>query len=603
MTRLIDRSRVVGMALCIAALANSVPALGQQSEALVLLRCSGLKQAFTAPADEGLARAMSMFTQRLKEIPTEISMLARDEDANQAMAMFSSMMPLLAGMIDQPCEFTLIDHGGMAGMLPDMDVRLIVETGNADATRQMFDAMQFVARMATEHNEGLTLAPESDSKRMTLSLPMGQIVFGPANDTQTRFVAGFDSAGDGIDMESFTVPSPDELKGATLDAQMYLNIKSIANVVTRVMEENDEPSVDQVREMLAQFMPEGELDIVAASALKGDRRWSVIRARGAVTTMENIMTTVGALVGEVNFHPDPLSLDAFKLVPHNVTTASVQVQDLSSLAAPIQMVAFQIGVPELVDVIGALGKTWVSYMSDETGGGGFMSLVMIQSDVNADAMTDALSALSNTANVHAAPLHGYVRMRQWETTDAAGAAIGLHSLTFPGLPVPFEVSLGIVDRHLVIGATPQAVLAAVDHWRSGRPSLLDNPRFKEASAGLLDNAMKVTFVDMPSTLTRGYPVAQMIGSAIANFVRSPVDQQRDPGVVTPSLAVLSKNAKAYIGVTSMQGGDFVFISRSDPSMMVNIAGAAGSVGITPAIIGAGVAAMAISQEHGGLNMH
>jgi len=281
----------------------------------------------------------------------------------------------------------------------------------------------------------------------------------------------------------------------------------------------------------------------------------------------------------------------------------VQVQDLSSLAAPIQMVAFQIGVPELVDVIGALGKTWVSYMSDETGGGGLMSLVMIQSDVNADAMTDALSALSNTANVHAAPLHGYVRMRQWETTDAAGAAIGLHSLTFPGLPVPFEVSLGIVDRHLVIGATPQAVLAAVDHWRSGRPSLLDNPRFKEASAGLLDNAMKVTFVDMPSTLTRGYPVAQMIGSAIANFVRSPVDQQRDPGVVTPSLAVLSKNAKAYIGVTSMQGGDFVFISRSDPSMMVNIAGAAGSVGITPAIIGAGVAAMAISQEHGGLNMH
>ncbi len=597
MTRLVDRSRIVGMALCIAALAHSVPALGQQSEALVLLRCSGLKQAFAAPADEGMARAMKMLTQRIKEIPTEISMLSHDEDAAQATAMFTAIMPLIAGMIDQPCEFTVIDHGAMAGMLPDLDVRLIVETGNAEATRQMFDAMQFVARMATQHEEGLTLAPESDSKRMTLSLPMGRFVFGPADDAQTRFIAGFDSAGDGIDMESFTVPTPDELKGATLDAQMYINIKSIANVVTRVMEEQGEPSVDQVREMLAQFIPEGELDLVGASALRGDRRWTVIRARGAVTTMENVMATFAAMMGPVNLHPDPLSLDAFKLVPHNVTTASAQIQDLSSLAAPAQMAAFQIGVPELVDVISALGKTWVSYMSDETGGGGLMSLVMIQPDVNAEAMTDALNALSNTANLHAAPLHGYVRMRQWEAKDAADAAISLHSLAFPGLPVPIEVSLGIVDSHLIIGATPQAVLAAVDHWRSGRPSLLDNPRFKKASAGLLDNAVKVTFMDMPATLNRGYPVAQMIGSAIANFVRSPVDQERDPGIVTPSLAVLSKNAQAYLSVTSIQGGDFVFISSGDPSMMVNIAGAAGSVGITPAIIGVGVAAAAAAHHN------
>lgn len=598
MTRLVDRSRVVGMAFGAAALAFSVPALGQ-SEALVLLRCSGLRQAFSAPADEGLARAMSMFTQRLKEIPKEISMIAQDEEADQAMAMISSMMPLLAGMIDQPCEFTLIDHGGMAGMLPDMDVRLIVETGTVDATRQMFDAMQFVAKMAAQHEQGLTLAPESGSKRMTLALPMGQIVFGPANDAQTRFVAGFDSASDGIDMESFDVPTPAELKGSNLDAQMYLNVKSIAHVVTRVLDAQGEPAAQQVEAMLAQMLPEGDFDIIGGSAIKGGRRWSVLRARGAVTTMENVMATVGALVGEVNLHSDPLSTDAFKLVPHNVTTASVQVQDLSSLAAPMQMAAFQIGVPELVDVIGALGKTWVSYMSDETGGGGLMSLVVIQPDVNADAMTTALNALSNTANLHAAPLHGYVRMRNWEATDVKGGPAQFHSLAFPGLPIPLEVSLGVVDGRLIAGITPQAVLAAVDHWRSGRPSLLDNPRFKEASAGLLGNAAKVTFMDMPANLNRGYPVAQMVGSAIANFVRSPVNQERDPGIVTPSLATLSKNAKAAISVTSIQGGDFVMISNGDPSIMVNIAGAAGSMGITPAIIGAGVAAAAIAQkEHG-----
>jgi len=596
MTRLVDRSRVVGMAFCTAALAISVPA-GAQSEALVQVRFSGLRQAFTAPADEGVARAMSMFTQRLKEIPTEISMMADDEEAKQAMAMFSSVMPLIAGMIDQPCEFTLIDHGGMSGMLPDMDVRLIVETGNAEATRQMFDAMQFVAKMATQHEEGLTLAPESDSKRMTLTLPIGQFVFGPADDAQTRFVAGFDSAGDGIDMESFTVPTPDELKGSKLDAQAYVNVKSIARVVTRVLDSQGEPAAQQIEEMLAQVLPEGDLDLIAGSTIKGGRRWSVLRVRGAVTTMENVMATVAGMTGMAppNMHPDPLSVDAFTLVPHNVTTASVQMQDLSSLAAPMQMAAFQIGVPELVDVIDALGKTWVSYMSDETGGGGLMSLVLIQSDVNAEAMTDALDALSNTANLHAAPLHGYVRMRNWEARDAKGGPIQFHSLAFPGLPVPVELSMSVVDNHFVIGVTPQAVFAAVDHWRSGRPSLLDNPRFKEASAGLLGNAVKVTFMDMPANLNRGYPVAQLVGSAIANFVRSPVNQARDPGIVTPSLATLSKNAKAAISVTSIQGGDFVMISNGDPSMMVNIAGGAGSVGITPAIIGAAVA-IAIAQE-------
>lgn len=262
------------------------------------------------------------------------------------------------------------------------------------------------------------------------------------------------------------------------------------------------------------------------------------------------------------------------------------------------MAAFQLGLPELAGVVEALGKTWVSYMSDETGGGGLTSFVLVQPDVDAAAMRDSLAGLMNSLNLHAAPLHGYVRMRSWEAADAAGGAVKLHSLAFPGLPVPLEISLGVVDERLVMGVTPQGVLAAVDHWRSRRPTLADNPRFKEASAGLLANAQKVSFIDMPRTIHRGYPVAQMLGSAIANFVRSPVDQSRDPGVITPSMRTLSANAKAWIGVTSVQGGDFVYVSSGDPSLMVNVAGAAGSMGLTPALIGAGVAAAAIAEEHG-----
>ncbi len=601
MSRLLDRSRVVGVAFCSAAMVVGSPALAQ-SEALVVLRGSGLKQVFTAPADEGMARAMGMLSQRLREIPIEISALAQDEEADQAMAMLTSIMPLVAGMLDHPCEFTLIDHGGMANMLPDLDARIVVQTGDRDVTTQMHNAVRFMAQMAAEHEADMELSAMGGGKMMKLTLPMGQFVFGPGNDAETQFVFGLDAAGDGIDMGSFKVPSPSELDGAKLDAQLYVNVKSMARVLTRVMESHGDPNAQQVSETIAQFMPEGDLDIVGGSAIKNGRRWSVLRARGAVTTLENVTTAFAALIGEVNLHPDPISPDAFKLIPQDVTTASVQVQDLSSMVAPLQMVAFQAGLPELVGVIESLGKTWVTYMSDETGGGGLMSLVMIQPDVNAKAMADSLSELANSANLHASVLHGYVRMREWETKDERGGAMKLHSLAFPGLPVPFEVSLGVVDDHLVIGATPQGVLAAVDHWRSGRPSLSDNARFKEASAGLLGNAQKVTFMDMPNNIGRGYPVAQMLGSAVANFVRSPVDPSRDPGVVTPSMRTLARNAKAWIGVTSIQGGDFVFISSGDPSIMVNVAGGAGSLGITPALLGVGVAA-AMAEQHGGMNMH
>jgi len=597
MTKQMEQSRRTALILGAVTLGLTGPAMAQ-SEVLLVVRGPGMKQVFTAPADAGMARAMGMLTQRLKEIPKEIQAFANDPNAEEGIAILTTVMPLIAGMVDHPCEIAIIDHGGMAGMLPNIDARIIVQTGSKDSTSQMQSALQFIAQMAA-NEQGLALSPEEGTRRMKLALPMGQVLFGPANDAGTSFVVGFDAAGDGLDLGGVNIPSPAEFVGLNLDAQLYVNVKSAANLVMRVMEAHGEDGVAEVQQMIAQFMPEGDLDIIGASAIKGDRRWSVIRGRGMVTVMNNVAATYGAALGMTEFKAEAIGADAFRLIPHDVTTASVQVQDMSSLVAPVQMVAFQAGAPELAGVIEALGKTWVSYMSDETGGGGLWSLVLIQPDVNAAAMADSLSSLADTANIHASALHGYVRMRAWEARDARGGAINLHSLAFPGLPIPLEVSLGVIDQRLVMGITPQAVLAAVDHWRSKRPSLADNPRFKEASAGLLANAQKVSFMDMPRTIQRGYPVAQMLGSALANLVRSPTDPTRDPGVVTPSFRTLTENAKAWIAVTSVQGGDFVYISSGDPSMMVNVAGAAGSMGITPALIGAGVAAAVIAQEHGG----
>lgn len=592
MTILIQPRRLAVAALCTTAVAAG-PALAQD-EALLVVRGPGLKQIFIAPQDEGLARAMGMLGQRLTELPTEISMLTQDDEhAQEGLALLKSVMPMIVGMIDHPCELAIIDHGGMVNMMPDLDARIIVQTGNRDTTAQMHNAVQFLARMAAQEH-GLALSP-GQNQLMSVALPMGQFIFGPANEAQTQFIAGFDSAGDGLAMGALTVPGPAELPSAELDGQIYFNLKAAARVAQRVMEASGEPDAMNMSQMIEGFLPEGPLDLIGASAIKDGRRWSVLRMRGGVTLMQDIAATMEGMGVPMNVQFESIPADSYRLIPRDVTMASAQVQDLSSFAEPASMAAAMAGVPELAALVDALGKTWVAYMADETGGGGLMSLVMIQPDVDGPAMADALSSLANTANLHATPLHGYVRVRQWDTTSG-GKAASLFSLAFPGLPVPIEVSLGVIDERLVIGATPQGVLAAVDHWRSGRPSLTDNPRFRQASAGMLEHAIKVSFMDMPATINRGYPIAQMVGAAVANFVRSPVDPSRDPGLVTPSVAALSKNAQAWIGVTSVDGDDFVYKSSGDPSLMVNIAGGAGSMGVTPALVGIGIAA-AMAEEH------
>ncbi len=593
MTILIQPRRLAVAALCTTAVAAG-PALAQD-EALVVVRGPGLKQVFTAPQDEGLARAMGMLGQRLTELPTELSMLTQDDEhAQEGLALLKSVMPMIVSMIDHPCELAIIDHGGMVNMMPDLDARLIVHTGNRDTTAQMHNAVQFIARMAAQEH-GLALSP-GENRLMNVVLPMGQFIFGPADEAQTQFIAGFDSAGDGLNLDAVDIPAPTELQGADLGGQLYVNVKAMARMAQRAMEASGEPDAMNMSQMIEGFLPEGPLDVIGASAIKDGRHWSVLRMRGGVTLMQDIAATVQEMGMPMNVDFGTISTDSYKLIPRDVTMASAQIQDLSGLTAPARQAAYMAGVPELAAVVEALGKTWVAYMSDETGGGGLMSLVMIQPDVNGPAMTDALAGLAKTANIHAAPLHGYVRMRQWETKTSGGEAVQLHSLAFPGLPVPLEVSLGVVDNRLVMGATPQGILAAVDHWRSGRPSLPDNPRFKQASAGLLDHALKMSFMDMPATINRGYPIAQMVGAAVANFVRSPIDPSREPGLVTPSVAALTRNAQAWIGVTSIDGDDFVYKSSGDPSLMVNIAGGAGSMGVTPALLGIGIAA-AMAEEH------
>jgi hypothetical protein len=150
-------------------------------------------------------------------------------------------------------------------------------------------------------------------------------------------------------------------------------------------------------------------------------------------------------------------------------------------------------------------------------------------------------------------------------------------LTFPGLPVPLEITWTVAEGCLIFGATPHAVIAAVEHARGAGPTLLDNPRFLDMGGDAWQGATYVTFSDVPRLARSGYGLAQLACSALANGVRSPVNPQRDPGLILPAFDELVDGAKASVAVYRLDGDDLIGTFQADRSLLVNLCGGLGLI--------------------------
>jgi prepilin-type processing-associated H-X9-DG protein len=175
---------------------------------------------------------------------------------------------------------------------------------------------------------------------------------------------------------------------------------------------------------------------------------------------------------------------------------------------------------------------------------------------------------------------GYIQLR---STPRQG--LSLTTLTFPGLPIPLEISWTVSEGYLVAGATPHAVMAAVEHARGAGPSLLDNASFREMGGDLWEGASYLTFTDIPRLARSGYGLAQLACSAIANGVRSPANPQRDPGLILPRFNELIEGASASVSMYRLDGNDLVGTFQSDRSFLVNLCGGLGVVGQSASSVG------------------
>jgi hypothetical protein len=266
--------------------------------------------------------------------------------------------------------------------------------------------------------------------------------------------------------------------------------------------------------------------------------------------------------------------------------------------SPAEMMLMQakamIGINLKTEFIDYLGDALVMYRSRSTGGDGLMSSVLLVKLSNADGMATSLGTLAARLNAMLSPLsQGYAQITTWAQPDC-GEAI---ALTFPGVPVPLELSLVVKDDWLVAALNPQAMVAACRQLDAST-SILDNPRFSSSVGSDAIGAVQVSFSDLPAQLDRGYGYAVGLMSAISNYTRPRRNAAADVQMILPPYADLVKDARPCVLIARMSGDDMVYTGSGDSSISVLVTGAAANVtAMAPILVplAAGMAFPAIAK--------
>lgn len=304
----------------------------------------------------------------------------------------------------------------------------------------------------------------------------------------------------------------------------------------------------------------------------------------------------------------PLDDALYAMIPSDASVASITQMDLSHTMEAIEQALEQApegaegiekfksatGVDPIHDLLGCLGGTFGFYMSDSTGGqlGSMIAFASLSDRARFEQAHSKLVGFANTMLASEEAARGYARVRSWTDGDTQ-----LFSMSFPGLPVPVEVTWALEGNWLVMGLMPQSTLAATRQIAGkGDKGLRDNKSF----AALLPSGKPLSsfsFVDTPRTMKDGYQYVCLVGSAIANAVRSPHDTNRDPGLVVPPLTELRAGAKPMFKYAYWSGDDYVTESHADRSFLVNACGAVGAASPLFPFIGAAIGAAAGSAQH------
>lgn len=555
---------------------------------VVLIDKPGLDRLMVDPKDQAFKKALAMLPTRLRELPREAPKLREVP---------MPVVDLALQLIARPARFGVTyspDNPSKGGF--GAGVVFSVAMDDEPAASAMHGTINGLMAMGGGNLQGQFKPSQTYTGMSEFFTPVGLLAYGPrkSDDAGWRYEVHFGSLEHPDKPFAGWAKTTDLVKGfepllrARLDPAPLTPLVNMGVALAGGGEEIRQV-VNGIEEM--GFIGENAIKYSYYSGHTPDRCVSVTIAEGA----KRFAAKTGMAL-------DPLTLAEIKAIPADAVSAGMMrynwkdginaaIEQIlaSDPDAAEQLAQFegQVGLSLRNDVLPALGTTFAWYLSPSAGGRGLgsaVALIAIGDKAKFDAVNARLTGMLNVLG--ASPdVRGYVRGRQW-TQDG----LALNTLTFPGLPVPLELTFAATDKWLVLGLTPQAAMAAAAQAAGkGDAGVSTNP----ALAAMLPKdkeLLSLTFIDTAKTMADGYQYVSLLGSALANAVRSPADATREPGLLVPSYRALAEGAKATVKYSYLRGEDVVSESHSDRSMLVNAAGTIGAASPAFPLIAALIAA-------------
>lgn len=526
--------------------------------------------------DAKLKAALAMFPKRLAELPGEIP------------DMPAEMIPIVdsfSRLATRPGRFAITYtpnflQGGAMGY------GVILSTRFSDAASANSFESQILGLIGQANPGFVPTESERFKSLAEVVIPVAPIRFGSRVGRQGASYDVIWGAVTDADAPFEALPKPTlggtHLLSGTLDFQALGAIVNVGQTALNgAMQNSGQKPIQLGRELAA-------WGLIGQEAMK--MRFESAFVDGAVRS-KAVMENAQKFMEQMGTETGGLSAADLAAIPAEATSANVTMITTKPLVKLIGAVRERVpqadealnqfrdmtGVDVELDLLSSVGGVFATYTSESTGGGGPGSMVALMSFADRAKFLQSHDRLAKFAREfmqngpeELAMASKYIRLRSWK--------IGSHdvlSLTFPGVPVPLEISYAATDRWLVVGLTPQALegaLAQIDG--KGDKGIATRaevaawiPKGKELTS--------LAFKDTARSIRDGYVITSMVGSAVSNAMRSPSDPTREPGILVPSYKDLMKGVKAKVEVAYREGDTIVIDSVADGSMLVGIASAMG----------------------------
>jgi hypothetical protein len=571
-------------------------------QSFLVVEMAPFSEMFQDPKDAALKNALAMFPARLRELPSEIPDMPPE------------IVPLtesIARCFTRPGRFAVTyTPNYMAGGAIGYGIMLSSRFGkqaDADAFESQIMGMIKQADPEFEPTESTTfpsltevvipVAPIRFGSRVGRHGPSYDIIWGAVTDADAPFEA----------MPKPTLGGKNLING-TLDMQALGALVNVAQTgINGAMQAVEQRPLNLGRELAAWGLIGSEsLKIHFESAYVD----GAVRSKAVMENAQKLMEQLGTDKGG-------LSAADLAAIPADATSASMSLVSTKPLLKLLNAVKGRVpqaqealdqftgmtGVDLENDLLASIGGVMGFYTSESTGGGGAGSMVTLVSFVDRakflaahDKLAAAAREMMNNGPEELAIASKYIRLRTWKS-----GSTDVLSLTFPGVPVPLEISYAATDRWFVLGLTPQAVVGALaqlegkgDRGIATRAEVAAfMPKGKEITS--------LSFTDTARSVRDGYTVTTMFGSAVANAMRSPSDPSREPGILVPSYKDLVKGVRAKVNVSYREGETIVVQGISDGSMLVGMASAMGDIGMGSTLLQMGMIGVGEKMKQGGMN--